>query len=125
MYHLAINFLFECHAVICIIPKTREIIPAGDKSSLRSKKDPVKIIIISKIICNASECVGVNFLENNLTSTFVSYFINSSILIVLFTSNKKNIAQNVRNAIDNHHGNCMPNPSSIKGANPSLSLTFF
>ncbi|WP_157927270.1 hypothetical protein [Candidatus Nitrosotalea okcheonensis] len=44
------NSLFERHAVMCVIPKTRAIIPAEDTSSLREKIDPEKIMTISNRI---------------------------------------------------------------------------
>lgn len=48
--YTAINSLFERHAVMCVIPKTRAMMPAEDTSSLRSKIDPEKIMTISNII---------------------------------------------------------------------------
>lgn len=123
--YTAINSLFERHAVMCVIPKTRAMIPAGDISSLRSKIDPKKIMTISNRICSTSDCLGVNLRENNRTITFVSYFINSLNPTVLFTSNKKNVSQNVKNERDIHQGNEMPTPSNISGANRNKVLIFF
>lgn len=123
--YTAINSLFERHAVMCVIPKTRAMMPAEDTSSLRSKIDPEKIMTISNRICSTSDCLGVNLRENNRTITFVSYFINSLNPTVLFTSNKKNVSQNVKNERDIHQGNEMPTPSNISGANPSEVLIFF
>ncbi len=110
---------------MCVIPKTRAMMPAGDISSLRSKIDPEKIMTISNRICSTSDCLGVNLRENNRTITFVSYFINSLNLTVLLISNKKNVSQNVKNERDSHQGNEMPTPSNISGANPSEVLIFF
>ncbi|MGI0058529.1 MAG: hypothetical protein ACREBJ_02070 [Nitrosotalea sp.] len=123
--HETTNSLFERHAVICAIPKTREMIPAEDASSLREKIDPEKIMTISNRICSTSDCLGVNLRENNRTMTFVSYLINSLNLMVLLISNKKNIAQNVKNERNSHQGNEIPIPSNISGANPSDVLIFF
>ena len=123
--YTAMNSLFERHAVICVIPKTRAMIPVDDMSSLRSKIDPTKIMIISNRICSTSDCLGVNLRENNRTITFVSYLINSLNRTVLLISNKKNIAQNVKNERDSHQGNEMPIPSNASGANPSEVLIFF
>ena len=110
---------------MCVIPKTRAMMPADDISSLREKIDPKKIMTISNRICSTRDCLGVNLRENNRTITFVSYFINSLNLTVLFTSNKKNVNQNVKNERDSHQGNEMPTPSNISGANPSEVLIFF
>ena len=123
--YTAINSLFERHAVMCVIPKTRAMMPAEDTSSLRSKIDPKKIMTISNRICSTSDCLGVNLRENNRTITFVSYFINSLNSTVLFTSNKKNVTQNVKNERDSHQGNEMPTPSNTSGANLNKVLIFF
>ena len=123
--YTAINSLFERHAVMCVIPKTRAMMPAGDISSLRSKIDTEKIMTISNRICSTSDCLGVNLRENNRTIIFVSYLINSLNLTVLLISNKKNIIQNVKNERDIHQGNEIPTPSNISGANPSEVLIFF
>jgi hypothetical protein len=101
------------------------MIPAEDTSSLREKIDPEKIMTISNRICSTRDCLGVNLRENNRTITFVSYFINSLNLTVLFTSNKKNVSQNIKNERDSHQGNEMPTPSNISGANLSEVLIFF
>jgi hypothetical protein len=58
--YTAINFLFEHQAVMCTIPKAKAITPAEDKSSLRSKRDPMKITLISNRICNANDFFGLN-----------------------------------------------------------------
>lgn len=117
--------MFERHAVMCATPKTREMIPAEDTSSLREKIDPEKIMTISNRICSTSDCLGVNLRENNRTITFVSYLINSLNPTVLLISNKKNVIQNVKNERDSHQGNEMPIPSNASGANPSEVLIFF
>lgn len=119
------NLLFERHAVICVIPKTREMIPAEDTSSLREKIDPEKIMRVSNRMCSTSDCLGVNLRENNRTITFVSYLINSLNSTVLLISNKKNVIQNIKNEMDSHQGNEILIPSSISGANPSEVPIFF
>ncbi len=48
--YVTTNSLFERHAIMCVIPKTRAMIPAEDTSSLRETIDPEKIMTISNKI---------------------------------------------------------------------------
>lgn len=123
--YVTTNSLFEPHAVMWAIPKTRAMIPAEDASGLREKIDPEEIMTISNRICSIRDCLGVNLRENNRTITFVSYWINSLNLTVLLISNKKNVIQNIKNERDIHQGNEIPIPSNTSGANPSDVLIFF
>ena len=90
---------------MCTIPKAKAITPAEDKSSLRSKIDPMKITLISNRICNANDFFGLNLWENNRIITFVSYLMNSLNPSVLLMSNKKNVSQKMKNKLDTYQGN--------------------
>lgn len=107
------------------MPKTRAIVPGNDRLQSREIIEPRNTKNTSRQTCNNTDCLGENFLANNLTITFVSNFIKSLNFTVLLISCRKEKIQNAKKTRDTHEGNWIPSTMSDMGAIVRGVVTFF